>query len=100
MLMKLNARLIAWKGFDAYVERTERTAKLLLAVTLIGWSIAYWWEAIPSIHTAGEVFGIALIYGLILAIIGLVGIYVAWAVAIIFALICEPFIWLYRKICP
>ena len=100
MLTKLNDRLIAWKGFDAYVERTELTAKLLLAVALIGWSIAYWWEVLPTIHTVGEAFGITLIYGLILAIVGLVGIYVAWAVAIVFALICEPFIWLYRKICP
>lgn len=100
MLTKLNARFMAWKGFDAYIERTERTAKLLLAVALIGWSVIYWADAVQSIQSLSEAFGVALIYGVMLTVTAWFGLYLAWGVAIIFALACEPLIWLYRKICP
>ena len=86
MLTKLNTRFMNWKGFNAYTERTEFTAKILLAVGLIGWSI--------------KGLGIALIYALLLAIFAWIGVYLSWVGAVILSLLSEPFIWLYRKICP
>lgn len=100
MLTKLNERFMAWKGFEAYTERTERIAKSLLAIGLIGWSIIYWIDAISSMQSLNEALGIALIYGVILAISAWIGVYLAWGMAILLALSGELFIWLYRKICP
>ena len=62
MLSKLNTRFMNWKGFNAYTERTEYTAKILLAVGLISWSVIYWIDAMQSIESVGKGLGIALIY--------------------------------------
>lgn len=100
MLTKLNTRFMNCKGFNAYTERTEFTAKILLAVGLIGWSIIYWIDAMQSIESVGKGLGIALIYALLLAIFTWIGVYLSWVGAVILSLLSEPFIWLYRKICP
>ncbi|AGI33460.1 TPA: hypothetical protein PW412_000743 [Mannheimia haemolytica] len=100
MLTKLNNRITEWAGFEACVTRTECTAKWLLAVALVGWSIFYWLDAIQSIQSLSEGVSFVLIYGLILTILAWVGVYLAWGVAILLTLATEPFIWLYRKICP
>ena len=100
MLTKLNTRFMNWKGFNAYTERAEYTAKILLAVGLISWSVIYWIDAMQSIESVGKGLGIALIYALLLAIFAWIGVYLSWGGAVIFSLLSEPFIWLYRKICP
>lgn len=100
MLTKLNERFIAWSGFDAYAERTERTAKILLAVGLIGFSIVYWAGAFQSQQNFNEMLFLAIVYAVVLAILAWVGAYLTWVIATILALFITPFIWLYRKICP
>lgn len=100
MLTKLNQRFMTWQGFDAYIERTEHTAKLFLAVGLIWMSTVYWIDAFNTIHSVGESLGFILIYGLMLAITAWIGVYLAWVIAVILALCSVPFVWLYRKICP
>ncbi|WP_409041614.1 hypothetical protein [Mannheimia haemolytica] len=52
MLTKLNNRITEWAGFEACVTRTECTAKWLLAVALVGWSIFYWLDMRFNLYKA------------------------------------------------
>ncbi len=96
-----------WDSADIWHKLTMGIALFCFSVPAIWGSWIYWAEMLTNIPEDASFFVeimllciFALIYVLILGVLGQLWAYISLAAGLVLSIVALPFVWIYRKICP